>query len=109
MYSPSVTQVDINAVVQAHGTGVSPLMLAIQFRRDTMVRHLLMARDIDLHYRNSLKQTAVLFAVRNNDIELVNLLLGAQEADRTSGVCGTEPLHPCALLEAIKQGKDDYC
>ncbi|WAR21382.1 NU98B-like protein [Mya arenaria] len=73
-------KVGVNAPLLTHGTTLTPLMLAVQHRRMDMVNHLLMVRDLDLCYRNSLRQSPVLFAVRNNDIDLVNLLLSAEEA-----------------------------
>ncbi|XP_052772970.1 serine/threonine-protein phosphatase 6 regulatory ankyrin repeat subunit B-like [Mya arenaria] len=107
-------KVGVNAPLLTHGTTLTPLMLAVQHRRMDMVNHLLMVRDLDLCYRNSLRQSPVLFAVRNNDIDLVNLLLSAEEArngrahdsDGRRSMCPEELQHPCAMLETIKRDND---
>ena len=106
-------KVDVNAVILSHGTTYSPLMLAVIHKRDDMVRYLLMAKDINVGYRNSLLQSPVMFAVQNDSLHLVNLLLDAEEkksarrrttGPRHKGRVRKRTQHPGALLEALKQG-----
>ena len=107
-------KVDVNAAILSHGTTYSPLMLAVIYKQEDMVRHLLMARDTNVAYRNSLLQSPVMFAVQNNSLELINLLLSAED-NRAVKRKATDSRHrvrvrkrshhPGALLEALKQGK----
>lgn len=103
-------QVDINATIRSQGTSYSPLMLAVMYGQDEMVKHLLMCRGINLTYRNSLLQSPVLFAVQNNNLDLVNILLSAEEVLHDNRISSQKRRiknlhHPCALLEALKKGK----
>lgn len=105
-------KVDVNAAILSHGTTYSPLMLAVIYKQEDMVRHLLMARDTNVAYRNSLLQSPVMFAVQNNSLELINLLLSAED-NRAVKRKATDSRHrvrvrkrshhPGALLEALKQ------
>ena len=106
-------KVDVNAAILSHGTTYSPLMLAVIHKRDDMVRYLLMARDINVGYRNTLLQSPVMFAVQNDSLHLVNLLLDAEDkksakrrttGPRHRGRVRKRTQHPGALLEALKQG-----
>lgn len=106
-------KVDVNAVILSHGTTYSPLMLAVINKRYDMVRYLLMAKDINVAYRNSLLQSPVMFAVQNNSLHLVNLLLMAEDrrtrnrktpSSRHRERMHRRSQHPGALLEALKQG-----
>ncbi|KAH3864648.1 putative ankyrin repeat protein RF_0381 [Dreissena polymorpha] len=103
-------KVDVNAVMKSHGTSFSPLMLAVKYHRADMVRNLLMVREINPSYRNSLRQSSVLFAVQNNDIDLVNLLLSAEDvhSNKLSETDGRSRHlhHPCAILETLQQDND---
>ena len=105
-----IVQVDVNAPIFSHGTTFSPLMLAVKHQQDVMVRHLLMVRGINLSFRNSRLQSPVLFAVQNNNIDLVNLLLSTEESINNNRVTSRRKQlkdvhHPCAMLETIKHGK----
>lgn len=107
-------QVDVNATVLSHGTTYSPLMLAVKYKQDEMVRHLLMVRGINLAFRNSRLQSPVLFAVQNNDIDLVNLLLSAEGSSNNNQMTSRRDRlrnahHPCAMLETIKHGEFYAC
>lgn len=102
-------QVDINATILSHGTSYSPLMLAVMYAQEDMVRHLLMCRGINLTYRNSMLQSPVSCAVQNNNIELVNILLSAEEMVHNNRLSARKRRmrnlhHPCAMLEALKKG-----
>lgn len=102
-------QVDVNATIRSEGTSYSPLMLAVMRGQEDMVRHLLMCRGINISYRNSLLQSPVLFAVQNNNIELVNILLSAEEVLHDNRLSSQKRQlrnlhHPCAMLEALKTG-----
>jgi len=101
-------KVNVNALVLSKGTTYSALMMAVMHKQEDMVRHLLLTKDINLQYRNSLSQSPVLFAVQNNSIELVDLLLDSEMAilDKTLDACRLRKLHhPYAMLEAVKQGR----
>ncbi|KAL3864067.1 hypothetical protein ACJMK2_005773 [Sinanodonta woodiana] len=114
-------QVDINAEIQCHGTAYSPLMLAVMYGQADMVRYLLMTKNLDLSYRNTVEQTPLMFAVQNNSVEMISLLLAAEKSVFSSetgmGDADCEPedaderriqalQHPGALLEALKQDND---
>ncbi|KAK3595847.1 hypothetical protein CHS0354_014670 [Potamilus streckersoni] len=114
-------QVDINAEIQCHGTAYSPLMLAVMYGQEDMVRYLLMTKNLDLSYRNSVEQTPLMFAVQNNSVDMINLLLAAEKSVFSSETgmedtdCESEEAderriqalrHPGALLEALKQDND---
>lgn len=110
MFTDLSFQVDVNAAIQSHGTTYSPLMLAVKYKQDEMVRHLLMVRGINVGFRNSMLQSPVLFAVQNNDIDLVNLLLSAEDSIHSNRMeirrQQLRDVHqPCAMLETIKQGR----
>ncbi|XP_045190406.1 serine/threonine-protein phosphatase 6 regulatory ankyrin repeat subunit C-like [Mercenaria mercenaria] len=101
-------QVDVNATIRSQGTSYSPLMMAVMYGQDDMVRHLLMCRGINLSYRNSMLQSPVLFAVQNNNLDLVNILLGAEEVLQNNHLSAQKKKirnlhHPCAMLEALKK------
>jgi ankyrin repeat protein len=102
-------QVDINATFRSHGTSYSPLMLAVMHGQEDMVRHLLLCREVNIGYRNSMLQSPVLFAVQNNNIDLVNMLLSAEEVLQSNRLSVQSRRlrnlhHPCAMLEALKSG-----
>ena len=107
-------QVDINATLKSNGTSYSPLMQAVIYNRKEMIRHLLMMKGLDLSFRNSLSQSPILFAVQHNNLDLMDLLLGVEET-YSNTYQGQNPgrlnklKHPCAILEAIKQGNVTVC
>ena len=105
-------KVDVNAAILSHGTTYSPLMMAVIHKQDDMVKYLLMTKEINVSYRNSLLQSPVMFAVQNNSLDLVNLLLSNEDsrtlkrkASDTRHRIRRRIHHPGALLEALKQGK----
>lgn len=105
--------VDVNATLLSHGTTFSPIMAAVQHERDVMVRHLVMTPGVNLTYRNAMQQTALLFAVQNNNLEVIDLLVAAEESALNAAFHrGERSLqrqlhHPCAMIEAVRQDNAD--